>query len=63
MKITDDPSGIASFPLTLVDFSHFTRLIFLAHTLLLINQGPDFDDMSSLIPREIDDGIQYSELL
>ena len=26
------------------------------------NQGPDFDDMSSFFPSEIDDEIQYTNL-
>jgi hypothetical protein len=30
--------------------------------LLTIYQGPDFDDMSSFFPYEIDDAIQYINL-
>ena len=33
-----------------------------AHDVFLHDQGPDFDDMSSFFPCQIDDAIQYINL-
>ena len=43
-------------------WSHYLYQLFLAGVKNCENQGPDFDDMSSFFPCEIDDAIQYINL-
>ena len=50
--------------LTTFKMAHYPseQFIFRVPYRTIINQGPDFDDMSSFFPCEIDDAIQYINL-
>ena len=53
------------FPRNLACFNHTSNILDKpshVNTGITMNQGPDFDDMSSFFPCEIDDAIQYINL-